>query len=128
VNGDAKANALVTASVEDENKDDLAVVAAKVSLEGGQDKVEKVEGVEEVYTLTITSGATKAGGVITVKGADANVDVNVDKNDSAEGSGLAAAGYNITRDGNKVIFTATAKETKTTSLDITVVDKSINIE
>lgn len=135
VNGDAKANALVTASVEDENKDDLAVVAAKVSLEGGQDKVEKVEGKEEVYTLTITSGATKAGGVITVKGGTADVDVDVTKGDSAEdvasaiqGSALAAAGYNITRDGNKVIFTATAKEAKETSLNITVVDKSINIE
>ena len=137
INGDSKASALVTASI-DENEDEIAVAVTKTLLTGGVDEVKVspgVTGVEEVYTLTITSGATNAGGVITVKGADSDIDVNVTKGMTAEEvataiseAGLNADGYDITVEGDKVVFTATEKEAKDTSLNIKVVDKSVNIE
>ena len=126
----AEASALVTASTTNDSA--VVAVAAKALLAGGVDAEEakdEVVAVKEVYTLTITSGAT-ANGTITVKGADADVNVAGVNGMTAEmvaqeigNSALAATGYGITVNGNKVIFTADAAEAKTTSLDITVVDK-----
>ena len=125
-----EASALVEAST---TTDDAVVApAGKALLEGGVDaKAEKPEvtAKAEVYTLTITNGATETGTII-VKGADANVEVDVVKGMTPsmvaaeiESSTLVATGYTITVDGNKVIFTANADGAVAESLNITVVDK-----
>ncbi|CAK7087449.1 S-layer homology domain-containing protein [Tissierella sp.] len=119
INNHSQAKELVIA--ENGTKDAEAV--ERVALSGGKDKVEAKDAVKEVYTLTITSGAT-ATGTIVVNGTDVAVvkDMTPAMIATAIKAAVSVTDYTITVDGNKVIFTSDV-DGAVTSLNITVVDK-----
>ena len=100
-----------------------AAVQSIVALAGGVDKVDKVDAVAEVYTLTVTSGAA-VDGKLDVNGTEVIVTAGMTAAEVAQAisTKFDASGYTEDVDGAKVVFTATIAEAKT-DLDIKVVDK-----
>ncbi|WP_406242739.1 hypothetical protein ACF3M2_01920 [Tissierella carlieri] len=106
----------------------------RVVLTGGVDEVVAKQAVKEVYTLTITDGATASGNIV-VSGGTAPVTVAVISGMTPEmvaqaisNSGLTATDYIISVVGNKVVFTANNAGAVGTSgpaarLNITVADQ-----
>jgi hypothetical protein len=128
INADADAKELVVAS--GGSSEDIAEAASRVALKGGKDAVEAKDAVKEEYTLTITNGATATGTIEVFDGTTSLGTVPVIDGMTAEmvaekieDSALTVSGYTITVNGNKVIFTADTAGAKSTSLNITVVDK-----